>query len=410
MRSFMAIASAHSLVWNVAPMRVSAYYHTFAVRKLTAVARRRIQFTSFSSFDSGSGSGIDSGSGVDSDSDSNSGTPSSEQCRSSTDAIFQPLNTAATVSQLTMEAIAWLQERNVPEPEASVYQLLASALNLDWADGYRSLQQQQQQQRDDPTSLQHRLVSSEELMLLQTMLDRRATMEPIQYILGQWDFLDYTLQVRAPLLCPRPETEELVLHVERDFRDKYFSEVAMDEENEKDEGPQKHRILDIGCGTGAIGISLCHRLGGNVNVDAIDIDPIAVQVSNLNAQRILGVNQASFRTEQCDIANFVSSGYSMVVSNPPYIPRCDMATLEENVVNFEHDSGLCGGEDGLDVVREIIRKLPSLCLSGASCWMEVDPSHPAMIKELLRDNDVVDYQGSYKDIFGNDRFVKLMVS
>lgn len=385
----MAIASAHSLVWNVAPMRVGAYYCcTCSVRKCTAGARRRVQFASFTSGDS----------------------DDSRNCRPSMDGVFQPSQVSATVTQVTKEAIAWLEERHVPEPEASVYQLLASALNLDWNDGYRALQQQhhQQQQRDDPTSIQHRLVTTEELKVLQTMLDRRATMEPIQYILGQWDFLDYTLLVRAPLLCPRPETEELVLHVEQDFKKKYMYDFVTDEENKKDESQQNHRILDIGCGTGAIGISLCHRLG--VNVDAIDINPTAVQVSNLNAQRILGVHQASFRTEQCDIANFVSSGYSMVVSNPPYIPRCDMATLEENVVNFEHDSALCGGDDGLDVVREIIRKLPSLCLPGASCWMELDPSHPAMIEALLRDNETVKYHGSYKDMFGNDRFVKLMVS
>lgn len=267
---------------------------------------------------------------------------------------------------------------------------------------YRSLQRGQRE--GDSSALQRRLVTTEECMALQRMLDRRATMEPLQYILGQWDFLDYTLYVREPLLCPRPETEELVLLVEQDFRNKNprFATAT-----DKGDRQRDYRILDIGSGTGAIGVSLCRHLG--VDVDAIDIDPVAVQVSYQNAQRILGEDQTAFRSEQCDIADFDTTGYCMLVSNPPYIPRCDMETLEETVVKFEHDSALCGGNDGLDVVRAIIRKLPSLCSPGASCWMEVDPSHPELIEAILQDNEKVNFQGSYKDMFGRDRFVKLVV-
>jgi release factor glutamine methyltransferase len=301
----------------------------------------------------------------------------------------------STVRVVRQDAIAWLRAQNVPEPEASAYHLLASALDLDWSDGFLQVQ------RNDDTATSNRRVTSQEWDAFQTMLHRRATMEPLQYILGQWDFLDYTFYMRAPLLCPRPETEELVLHVERSIKH-YVQDV-------KPEGMQQLRILDVGCGTGAIGISLCHRLG--VLVDAIDVEPIAIEVSNQNAERILGPTQkAYYRAELCDIATYDDSrGYDMVVSNPPYIPRCDMETLTADVVNFESDTALCGGNDGLDVVRVIIDKLPILCRPGALCWMEVDPSHPTLIQDMLRDNTKVAYHSSYKDLFGKERFVKLVV-
>lgn len=75
--------------------------------------------------------------------------------------------------------------------------------------------------------------------------------------------------------------------------------------------------------------------------------------------------------------------FDVVVSNPPYIPRGDMDTLTDDVTKFESDEALCGGTDGLDVIRTIIEKLPHWCNSEAVCWMEVDPSHPKMIEELL---------------------------
>ena len=323
--------------------------------------------------------------------------------------------TTTTVAQVTQDSIAWLQARNVPEPEGSVYHLLAFALNLDWSDGFVQLQ------NDKQAILQDRLVTTDEQATLQIMLNRRATMEPLQYILGQWDFLDYTLLMQAPLLCPRPETEELVLHVERDIKQQLqIMKEANNDKQQQQQQQQQHdvvRILDIGCGTGAIGIALCDRLMAATHVTALDIEPIAITVSNQNAQRILmggnnndNNNNNQYHAELCDIANY-NNGllFDMVVSNPPYIPRTDMSTLSDDVVNYESDTALCGGPDGLDVVRLIIDKLPTLCAPGAPCWMEVDPSHPTLIQHMLDNNTKVDYHSTVQDMFGQDRFVKLVV-
>ena len=271
------------------------------------------------------------------------------------------------------------------EPEWSVYHLLAHSLDLPWEDGFRQVQ----------NLGEGRTLNESESKLYQQLLQRRVANEPLQYILGKWDFLDYTFRIRAPLLCPRPETEELVLKVRDDV-------LGADQDT---------RILDIGCGTGAIGVSLADLLPSAI-VEAIDIEPIAVETSTENAKIVLGDAALSrYKPKLCSAADFSpTQRFDIVVSNPPYIPRADMDTLSKTVVEFESPSALCGGEDGLDVVRDIIERLPKWCNAGASCWMEVDPTHPEMIQSLLDSNSNIDFDSGHKDLYGLDRFVKLVVT
>jgi methylase of polypeptide subunit release factors len=78
--------------------------------------------------------------------------------------------------------------------------------------------------------------------------------------------------------------------------------------------------------------------------------------------------------------------FDLVVSNPPYILDKDMETLSRTVVQYESVTALGGGgADGMNVIRAILQKLPAICRVGAICWMEVDPTHPARLKEWLSD-------------------------
>jgi release factor glutamine methyltransferase len=287
------------------------------------------------------------------------------------------------------EAVTALRLHNVSEPQASIEQLLAPSLDLDWTTGVRDLRLQ--------TS---RRLSREEAQDFQNKLQRRMQHEPIQYILGQWDFLDYTVKIKPPLLCPRPETEELVLKILEEIQNKHTNQ-------------SKLRILDVGCGTGVIGIALADKLG--VEVDAIDIDPVAIATAQDNANMILGSHaQSLYRTELASAAHYSAPyQFDVVVSNPPYIPQNDMIALEPNVRLWESQRALCGGADGMDVIRDILHNLPNWCDSGAVCWMEVDPSHPKRIQNWLKGHrqlqQRVRYEASYQDMFGRDRFVKLCV-
>lgn len=170
------------------------------------------------------------------------------------------------------------------------------------------------------------------------------------------------------------------------------------------------RVLDVGCGTGCIGIALANH---GALVTAIDIEHVAIETSNENAQAILKENlAANYHASLCSAHDFLpSTKFDTVVSNPPYIPRDEIASLDRQVVHFESRSALTDGssDDGMDIIRVIIQKLPSWCRPGASCWMEVDPSHPAIIEASLLNHDRVKFVKSVKDMFGQERFVKLQV-
>ena len=276
------------------------------------------------------------------------------------------------------ESIRRLTAQNVTEPDYSALYLMAASLQLPWERGIRDLEVGSGNNNNTQSST----LTADQAKDFETMLRRRENHEPIQYVLGQWDFLDYTIAIRRPLLCPRPETEELVMKIVE----------------ETTESPV--HILDVGCGTGVIGISLAELLP-DATVEAIDVEPIAIETSMENAQRVLKDQSGGIdKYPDCYTATLISANdytpdhpFDVVVRNPPYIPREDMTYLTDDVSRFESDQALCGGNDGMDVIRTIIRKLPQWCNSEAVCWMEVDPSHPKMIEELLLEDNNGEFLG-----------------
>ena len=311
-----------------------------------------------------------------------------------------------TVATVLKESLHRLQQSDVAEPVASATQLLATCLELPWETGYRDLLHIVDAKFTTSTLAQQRLTRTQ-LDHYHNLLERRLAHEPIQYLVGQWDFLEYTLAVKPPLLCPRPETEELVQLVLADLQ--------------KTTKNNEIRVLDVGCGTGCIGIALVDQLlkqSKQVHLTALDVEPIAVETSRQNAAKILDSWQDHYEVHLCDAADYTVSieqdRFHVVVSNPPYIPAADMGALEDTVAQYESQQALYGGStDGMHVIRTIVRKLSSWCRPGAICWMEVDPSHPHRLKEWLMEpnNDMlrVDFVESARDIFGRDRFVKLRV-
>jgi release factor glutamine methyltransferase len=261
---------------------------------------------------------------------------------------------------------------------------------------------------------------------------RRLSREPVQYICGSWAFHCIELLLQPPVLIPRPETEELVEHVLR-------SDWA-----QRARAGESLRVLDIGCGSGAIVLALLASLR-NTNVAAVAIDPneTAVWITAENARR-LGVALYAERDDaetlhpflrilRCDIQTFKSdlltqaramrdSGeheftYDLIVSNPPYVLPGDMATLAPEIRDFEDPAALSGlDDDGMRIIRAILKacaEAPSLLAPGGELWMEVDPSQPPKIASLLAATasaassvtlELVDVK---RDLSGHERFVHI---
>lgn len=259
--------------------------------------------------------------------------------------------------------------------------------------------------------------------------ERRAQRVPVQYILGNWDFYGMEYKCREPVLIPRPETEELVDMVIHDMKIYIERSNSAETNGIAVEGLQ---ILDVGCGSGVIGISLIAELTKQVKditCAAIDINPAAVALSTENADAILGQRNINRRMYSCQIQSFLEFAqdpknwgrFTTVVSNPPYIPSVDIPSLEPEVAQYESLLALDGGLDGLDIIKEILLHAPRLLSRGGTrnVWLEVSESHPDRIIGLLPEiNKVIVHMGynydinkymAKRDLFDRPRFVCLTV-
>lgn len=217
----------------------------------------------------------------------------------------------------------------------------------------------------------------------------RLSGKPLQYILGHQQFRHLDLVCREKVLIPRPETELLV-------------DVALDEL--KALGGSRH-VLDMGCGTGAIALSIAHEYPGAV-VYATDLSDDALELAMENTA-LTGLKERVrvLKSNLFDSLESLSGQLDMVVSNPPYIPTLELGSLQKEV-QFEPRLALDGGEDGLNYYRAIIEHSPEYLKSGGFLIFEVGIEQAGEVKRLLMENgsfvDVVIFR-DYQDI---ERIVK----
>ncbi len=170
-------------------------------------------------------------------------------------------------------------------------------------------------------------------------LERLLSGEPVQYIVGGCEFMSLWFKVNSSTLIPRCDTEILVEQLIEKL------------------GNKPVNILDIGTGSGCIAISLAHYLP-KARVLSVDISDNALKTAKKNA--ILNRVDDRCTFEKCDILQQVPHFLpDVIVSNPPYIPRRDIDSLDRKVKDFEPLSALIGGgEDGLDFYRRIASDIP----------------------------------------------------
>jgi len=217
-------------------------------------------------------------------------------------------------------------------------------------------------------------------------LQRVAKGEPVQYVLGQWDFRTLTLKVDRRALIPRPETELLVDLVLKSPQVRQAS---------------KPLVVDIGTGTGCIILSLAKEMRDGVFV-GVDISPEALSLARENAA-LTGLAERVLFAECDGCGEFDPASVDVLVSNPPYIPSHVVDGLEPHIREHEPRLALDGGPDGLDVYRSLLLDAVMVLKPGGGVFFEIgDEQGPAM-RDLLEEFGFTDVTIA-KDYSGKDRF------
>ncbi|XP_027789576.1 MTRF1L release factor glutamine methyltransferase isoform X4 [Marmota marmota marmota] len=257
-------------------------------------------------------------------------------------------------------------------------------------------------------------LTPQQLQCIQVLCSRRLQRVPVQYILGEWDFRGLSLKMLPPVFIPRPETEELVEWV--------LEEVAQRPNVVEAQGGPL--ILEVGCGSGAISLSLLSQLPQILareekasQVIAVDKEEAAINLTYENAQRLR--LQDRIQIIPFDVTSVGSWTHllpwgpmDLIVSNPPYIFHHDMEQLAPEIRSYEDPVALDGGEEGMDIITHILTLAPQFLKDSGSIFLEVEPRHPELVSNWLQSHPdlCLNLVAVRRDFCGRPRFLHVQRS
>jgi release factor glutamine methyltransferase len=212
-----------------------------------------------------------------------------------------------------------------------------------------------------------RVLEAREVSAINALAARRLRREPVSRILGRREFWSLLLDISPDVLDPRPETETVV-------------EGALDFVTRGGLRLEKLRILDIGTGSGALLLALLSELPNAIGT-ATDISVPALEIARGNAERHHLAARATFVA--CNMADGVQGPFDLIVSNPPYIARAEIATLAPEVRDYDPPMALDGGADGLNAYRLIANDAARLLATGGRLYVELGVGQEAAVRSLL---------------------------
>jgi release factor glutamine methyltransferase len=212
-----------------------------------------------------------------------------------------------------------------------------------------------------------RILEAREIDAVSALSTRRLKREPVARILGTREFWDLPLVLTPDVLVPRPETETVV-------------ETALHAIARDGTTLEMLRILDIGTGSGALLLALLKELPKAVGLGT-DISAAALEVARANAERNNLKDRCAFVA--CDIAAGVEGIFDLIVANPPYIARGEIASLAPEVRLYDPATALDGGNDGLDVYRAIAAEAGRLLNPGGQLIVELGAGQEAAVAALF---------------------------
>ncbi|HMJ92081.1 MAG TPA: peptide chain release factor N(5)-glutamine methyltransferase [Candidatus Acidoferrum sp.] len=277
-----------------------------------------------------------------------------------------------TVLEVIQRSTEFLAQKNVESPRLQIELILSHVLKMPRLKLYLNFQRE---------------LSDVELATCREFVKRRSAREPLQYILGTWQFCGLEIKCSPAALIPRPETELLAERAAQ-----FLSTL----------NAQPSTFLDIGTGTGCIAIALANKVESTRGV-AVDVSNEALALAKENAARHNVSERIEFR--QCAPGIFPGLGFGetstphaphsstrqdaegtlfdLIVSNPPYIPSLEIADLQPEVREHEPRLALDGGADGLDVFRTIARDAKALLKPHGKFMGEFSDGQAPALKSLF---------------------------
>lgn len=219
--------------------------------------------------------------------------------------------------------------------------------------------------------------------------------EPLQYVLGEWDFRSLTLKCDSRALIPRPETEELVTRVL-----KWLKANSSD---------APRFIVDVGTGTGAIILSLAAEYKAPAVFLGTDISEEAISLAKENAIKCGLTNSVKFAVmdglDDFDEPEVVD----VIVSNPPYIESAVCETLDPRVKDFEPRLALDGGESGLEFYDRYLADALNILKPGGAVFFEIGENQGEALRKLIEGYGFSDISID-KDYAGHDRYASAVLN
>jgi release factor glutamine methyltransferase len=229
------------------------------------------------------------------------------------------------------------------------------------------------------------VVTGGEVQFLDNAIVRLLNHEPVQYVIGQTEFLGLVFRVDQRVLIPRPETEELVLWVFEEF------------------SGHACNVLDIGTGSGCIPITI-KKHWNKAQVDAWDVSVDALSLASDNAQ-LNGVD-VNFLLRDVLVVEVNLSSYDLIISNPPYITESEKELMASNVLNFEPSIALFVEDDSPLLFYRRIADLSTRALRpGGRLYFEINEAFGSDVCDMLRAFGFLDV-ALRKDLSDRDRMVR----
>lgn len=279
-----------------------------------------------------------------------------------------------TVLEAIRLSTEYLEKKKIDSPRINAELLLAHIIGCKRLDLYLAF--------DRP-------LTEPELNIYRGLIKRRASYEPLQYIIGTVEFYGLVFKVTPSVLIPRPETELLVEKIIKELSDK-----------------EQLNILEIGCGSGNIAISLAYHLK-QAQIITTDVSDAALNLAKENSQKLGVAERISFIRHNIltdDLLRF--SMFDLVVSNPPYVSLQSYSSLQKEILDFEPRLAVTDESDGLTFYRIISEKVSGNIKKGGKLFFEISHGQCDDVKSIMTKNNfskievIKDYQNIERIVFG----------